>query len=89
MKIKRIISLIILLPSSLLLIAFIFVNRTPVQLRFNPFNEKNLSFTAPLFFWLFAFLAFGILIGSLRTLLNKKYKERNLYKKEFHEDKNN
>jgi len=78
MTVKRIIAFIILAPVAVALVAFIVANRTLVRLAFNPFNpdEGTLSFTAPLFVWLFVFLAIGILVGSTTTWLTQhKYRK--------------
>lgn len=67
MTLKQILSLIILIPVGIVLIAFIVANRTSVALSLNPFETTGDSFVyhAPLFVWLFLFLAFGIIIGGI------------------------
>lgn len=67
MTLKQIISLIILIPVGIILIAFIVANRTSVALSLNPFETTGDGFVyhAPLFVWLFLFLALGIIIGGI------------------------
>ncbi|AQT46250.1 MULTISPECIES: lipopolysaccharide assembly protein LapA domain-containing protein [Bartonella] len=67
MNLKQIVSLIILIPVGIILIAFIIANRTSVALSLNPFDttDSNLVYHAPLFVWLFLALAIGIIIGGI------------------------
>lgn len=67
MSLKQIISLVILIPVGIILIGFIIANRASVMLSLNPFEsgESNFNYHAPLFVWLFLFLALGIIIGGI------------------------
>lgn len=67
MTLKQIVSLIILIPVGVILIGFIIANRASVMLSLNPFESAgdNLTYHAPLFVWLFLFLALGIIIGGI------------------------
>ncbi|WP_336287615.1 MULTISPECIES: LapA family protein [unclassified Bartonella] len=67
MTTKRILLAIILVPPTVLLIAFIIANRQMVTLTLDPFRTNSESFTyqAPLFIWLFIFFGLGILLGSI------------------------
>ncbi len=67
MTAKRIFLAIILLPPTVVFIAFIVANRQIVTLTLDPFqmSSKGLTYQAPLFIWLFIFFGFGILLGSL------------------------
>ncbi|MHC5306227.1 lipopolysaccharide assembly protein LapA domain-containing protein [Bartonella sp. LJL80] len=73
MNAKRVISLIILIPIAIVLIAFIVANRESVALTLNPFQPgaEGLTYHAPFFVWLFVFLALGILIGGATMWLTQ------------------
>lgn len=74
MSLKKIAALLIIAPLAVVLIAFIIANRSLVPLNLSIFaalfgqTEGGYSFTAPLFFWLFLFLALGAALGSLAML---------------------
>ncbi|EJF85148.1 LapA family protein [Candidatus Bartonella washoeensis] len=67
MTTKRILLAIILLPITVVLIAFIVVNRQIVTLTLDPFriSSENFTYQAPFFIWLFIFFGFGVLLGSI------------------------
>ncbi|WP_455481990.1 LapA family protein [Bartonella sp. B35(2025)] len=67
MTTKRILLAIILIPPTVLLVAFILANRQMVTLTLDPFQTSFESFTykAPLFIWLFIFFGLGVLLGSI------------------------
>ncbi|AQT41608.1 Lipopolysaccharide assembly protein A domain [Bartonella apihabitans] len=67
MTLKQIVSLIILIPVGIILIAFIIANRASVALSLNPFDtaDTSLVYHAPLFVWLFLALIIGIIIGGI------------------------
>ncbi len=68
---RRLVTLIILVPLAVILIALSVANRMSVTVTFDPFNPGNpaLSYTAPLFIWLFATLLVGLVIGGAVTWL--------------------
>ena len=77
--IKRIITLVILVPVAIALILLSVANRQTVTLAFNPFEPSDpvLSQTAPLFVFLFVALMLGMILGSLATWFNQgKYRNR-------------
>ncbi len=71
--IHRILFLLILVPLAILLVALAAANRTPSPFTVDPFNPGNPELTVilPLFVWLFAALAIGILIGSAATWMRQ------------------
>lgn len=66
---KRVISLLILVPIGVGLILLSVANRQPVTLALNPFDPADavLSVSAPFFVFLFCALIVGLIIGSLAT----------------------
>jgi uncharacterized membrane protein YciS (DUF1049 family) len=68
---KRFVWLILLVPAAIIVIALSVANRNPVAFTIDPFAASNpyLTFTAPLFAFLFASLILGLLIGSISTWL--------------------
>src|SRR5690606_23441850 len=60
---------IVFVPLAIVLIALAVANRGPVAFTVDPFNPGNpaLTYTLPFFVFLFAALAFGMIIGSLAT----------------------
>ncbi|MBB6261697.1 putative integral membrane protein [Paenochrobactrum gallinarii] len=68
---RRLVTLIILVPLAVILIALSVANRMSVTVTFDPFNPGNpaLSYTAPLFVWLFATLLVGLVLGGTVTWL--------------------
>lgn len=60
---------LIFIPAAIVLIALSVANRAPVPLTFDPFNPGNpfLTLNAPMFAFLFAALAVGLLFGSFVT----------------------
>ncbi|MCZ2327941.1 LapA family protein [Bartonella sp. F02] len=85
MKTKQIFLIIILVPLTILLIAFIVANRQMVTLVLNPFqnNSESLSFRAPLFVWLFTFFSLGVLFSSIINWFTQHH-----YRKALKESKN-
>ncbi len=71
--VNRIVVVLILLPLAVILIALSVANRQVVSLTIDPFNPGNplLSYTAPLFVWLFLALIAGLVLGSLATWYNQ------------------
>lgn len=82
---RRLVTILILVPLAIILIALSVANRMSVTVTFDPFNPGNpaLSYTAPLFVWLFATLLIGLIIGGIITWLaqgkhRKKVKSQKL-----------
>ncbi|PSH67421.1 MULTISPECIES: LapA family protein [Phyllobacterium] len=71
--INRVIIVLILVPLAVILIALSVANRETVSLTIDPFNPGNpaLSYSAPLFVWLFAALILGLILGSFATWYNQ------------------
>lgn len=69
MSLMRVLRWIVLVPAALILIAVSIANRSPVTFSLDPFNAADpaIAVEAPLFWFLFAAIAFGILAGGLAT----------------------
>lgn len=83
---KRVVTIVILVPLAIILIALSVANRQTVGLTIDPFNPGNpaLTYQAPLFIWLSGALLVGAFIGAAVTWLTQgKHRRRHrLYKKE-------
>lgn len=68
---RRFIALIIFVPLAVILIALSVANRAAVSLTLDPFSTNNpsLTYSAPLFIWLFGALALGVILGAFATWL--------------------
>jgi len=68
-RLKKILTLVILVPLGVLLIVLSVANRQSVTLALNPFrpDDSVLSLTAPFFLFLLLSLILGMLIGSIGT----------------------
>ncbi|PYE89368.1 LapA family protein [Phyllobacterium leguminum] len=66
---NRFITIIVLVPLAIVLVALSVANRETVMLTVDPFNPGNpaLSWSAPLFVWLFGVLIVGLLLGGAVT----------------------
>ncbi len=84
--IRRLISIFITIPLAIVLIALAVANRGAVPLRFDVFNPQNpaLTVNAPMFVWLLAAVAVGVLAGGIGAWLSqgKHRKMERRYKKE-------
>ncbi len=67
--INRLITVVILVPVAIVLIALAVANRAATPFTFDPFNPGNplLTIELPLFVYLFAALLLGVVIGSAAT----------------------
>ena len=67
--VRKLVWFLFLIPAAIVLVALSVANRTPVPLTFDPFNPDNplLTLSAPLFVFLFAALAVGLVLGSFVT----------------------
>jgi uncharacterized integral membrane protein len=70
---KRIASLLLLVPLAVLLIVLSVANRDPVALRLDPFNAQNpaLALELPFFVHLFAAVAVGAIAGGVIVWLRQ------------------
>ena len=68
---RRFFWIVVMIPLAIILIALSVANRNVVPFTIDPFTPGNptLTFTAPLFVYLFASLAIGLIIGSVITWL--------------------
>jgi uncharacterized integral membrane protein len=77
--IKRIVTIIVIVPVAIVLIALAVANRNLVPFTLDPFNPGNpgLTLSLPLFVYLFLALLIGVLIGSAATWLRQgRYRRR-------------
>lgn len=77
--VKRIFSLLVLVPIAIVLVVLSVANRQSVTLALNPFDASDdvLSVSAPFFVFLFAALILGMVIGSVATWVKQgKYRTR-------------
>lgn len=70
---RRVVTIVILVPLAVVLIALSVANRHATMLTIDPFNPGNpaLSYSAPLFIWMFGTLLAGVIIGSAVTWLTQ------------------
>lgn len=70
---NRIVLVVVLVPLAVVLIALAVANRTAVPFTLDPFNPGNpgLTISLPLFVWLLAALALGVIVGSAATWLRQ------------------
>lgn len=84
--IRRLVSIVIFIPLAIVLIALAVANREAAPLRFDVFNPDNpaLTVNAPLFVWLFAAAAIGIIAGGAGAWFSqgKHRKMERKYKRE-------
>ncbi|SHF63489.1 Protein of unknown function [Kaistia soli DSM 19436] len=75
---KRVIAIIILVPLAVLLVALAVANRHGVVLSLDPFNgdAPAAAITLPLYFVVFAAMAFGVLLGGVGTWLGQGHWRR-------------
>ena len=66
---SRFVTIVVFIPLAIVLIALAVANRAPTAFTIDPFNPGNpgLTITLPLFIYLFAALALGLVIGSIAT----------------------
>ncbi len=75
---NRVLTVLILLPLAVVLIALSVANRAPVAFSLDPFSADNpaLTLSLPLFVLMFGALMAGLVIGSLATWLGqRKYRK--------------
>ena len=69
---RRFVTLFILVPLAIVVVVLSVANRTRVDFSLDPFGfAPSLSMTAPLFFFLFAALALGILLGGIAAWIGQ------------------
>lgn len=75
---NRLVIVVVLVPLAVVLIALAVANRTAVPFTLDPFNPGNpgLTISLPLFVWLFAALALGVIVGSAATWLRQRHYRR-------------
>lgn len=75
---NRILVFVFFLPLAVILIALAVANRTSVPFTIDPFNPGNpgLTVEAPLFVFLFAAIAMGLIIGSVATWIRQGHYRR-------------
>ena len=76
--INRFMTFVVFIPLAVVLVALAVANRAPVPFTLDPFNPGNPALTAslPLFIYLFAALALGLVVGSVATWIKQgKYRK--------------
>lgn len=70
---NRIVTVVIIVPLAIVLIALAVANRAPVALTADPFNPGNpaLTWTMPLFVLVFLAIALGLIVGSMATWIRQ------------------
>ncbi len=70
---RRLTLLFIILPAAIMLVALAVANRGNVDFTLDPFHPGNpaLTFSLPLFVWLFAAMAIGVALGGAATWLKQ------------------
>ena len=70
---RRLTLLFIILPAAIMLVALAVANRGTVDFTLDPFHPCNpaLTFSLPLFVWLFAAMAIGVALGGAATWLKQ------------------
>jgi uncharacterized membrane protein YciS (DUF1049 family) len=69
---RRFLFLFVLVPVAIVVIALSVANRAPVTFSLDPLGAvSSFSLTAPLFFFLFAALAAGVVIGGIATWIGQ------------------
>ncbi|PRD43366.1 DUF1049 domain-containing protein [Phyllobacterium phragmitis] len=75
---NRLVTIIVFVPLAIVLIALSVANRHDVTVTLDPFNPGNpaLSYSAPLFVWLFGVLIAGLVFGGMVTWFTQgKYRK--------------
>jgi uncharacterized integral membrane protein len=75
---RKLISVVVVLPLLVILVAFAVANRQPVTLSFDPFSASAPAYalTLPLFVIVFALLIIGVLLGGVAMWLGGRHKRR-------------
>lgn len=76
---SRLITIVFLIPIAIVLIALSVANRQNVAVSLDVFNPGNplLTFSAPMFVWMFGAMAVGVVIGGMATWFTQgKHRKR-------------
>jgi uncharacterized integral membrane protein len=70
---NRFLTWVVFVPVAIVLVALAVANRAPVPFTIDPFNPGNpgLTVALPLFVYLFAALAVGLVVGSIATWMRQ------------------
>jgi uncharacterized integral membrane protein len=71
---RKILTVLILVPLAILIVALAVANREVVTVTFDPFggNDPALALRAPLFVLVFVFVLLGVIIGGVAAWLNQR-----------------
>ena len=71
---RKILTVLILLPLAIVIVALAVANREVVTVTFDPFggNDPSLALRAPLFVLVFVFVLLGVIIGGVAAWLNQR-----------------
>jgi uncharacterized integral membrane protein len=69
--VRKIVTLVILVPLAIVIVAFAVANRALVTVIFDPFDQTNPAYSAtlPLFVLIFVLVLFGMIVGWFATWL--------------------
>jgi uncharacterized integral membrane protein len=72
---NRVLTVAVLIPLAVVLVALAVANRAPVAFTLDPFNPGNpgLTVNLPLFIYIFAAMALGLVLGSFATWVRQGY----------------
>jgi uncharacterized integral membrane protein len=76
---RKFLAFVILVPLAIVIVMFAVANREVVTVSFDPFNSANpaVAFKLPMFIWIFALMAFGVLVGGFAAWLRQhKWRQR-------------
>ena len=70
---RRIVSLLIIVPLAIVIVAFAMANRQSVTISFDPFSSTSPAYaaTVPLFVMIFALLILGVLVGGVAAWIRQ------------------
>lgn len=71
--VRKIVSIVILVPLLFLIVGFAVANRQLVRISFDPFDQSHpaASVTLPLFIMLFVFVIVGVLVGGVASWMRQ------------------
>ena len=70
---RRIVSVLIIVPLAIVIVAFAMANRQSVTISFDPFSSASPAYaaTVPLFVMIFALLILGVLVGGVAAWIRQ------------------
>jgi uncharacterized integral membrane protein len=68
---RRVVSILIVVPLAIVIVAFAVANRQSVTVSFDPFASPAYATTVPLFVLIFALLILGVLVGGVAAWIRQ------------------